>query len=1449
MRPLKLTISAFGPYAGRTELPLEDLGKSGLYLITGDTGAGKTTIFDAITYALYGEASGDSRKSSMLRSQYAGPDTPTEVELIFSHGGKEYKIKRNPEYIRPAKRGGGMTKSLAGAELICPDRPPVTRIREVDGAIIEILGIDRNQFCQIAMLAQGDFRKLLLAETKDRQEIFRKVFQTQYYQTLQKKVGEQAKRIADQCQEAKRSVSQYVRDIACDEEDGYASQAAKAREGNLLIKDTIHLLEKLTEEDAREEEKLGKEGELLDRKLAEVHGRIGKAEEQEKARESLVKLRAEEEQNKLLLKEREEAFRRAEEKKARQEEIKTQSALLEQELPQYDERKRLAEAVKEQENILETSRREAEEKEQAARQLGQELEDMKKEHSSLSAAGAQKEKLSGRKKEKEGQKKICEDLEEARAKEQENGRLLEQAKQDLQKEEEKTGRQEELKRQLALLERELPEYDQMDELEKALGELSGESDAIRKKRKEKYQEWEEIGKRLEDNRREQVGLSHAGERKAELARRQENAERYGKACEGLEEARGMERTEAALLEQLKQAFEEEQGKIARQEEIRKELALLEKELPGYDRLEEIKEDIRKASRQLGQNQKEAEEKSQKAKKLQEEINGRKEKQALLAGAGERKERLLGRKSQEETRRNGLRKLSEDGKAYQSLEKERKASQNRYEKAQEEADALEKIYSGMNRAFLRGQAGLLARDLKEGMACPVCGATHHLKLALVQEEVPGEEELEQAKHRYEKAARQAKDASTEAGKINGQAAEQETQLKRQAENLLGHGDTAKAGQQADELLILSEKTIKELERQIQEEEGQERQKEKLDQEIREKEEQKNALEPEMTKLNEKIARAEAQKQAWEGQAENLFRELQPYGERKEEAEAKQKGLAGELETLRQRYEQAQREYQECSRREEGHKKQIEFFREQLQGTDYFDQTAELLPRLKEEISELGRQLAEEEKKITRKARLDEQIPEEEEKAAQLEKEWNTLKEKEDAAERQKENLSGQIRTLRGKLSCTGRKEAEENQSRQKAELEALENTRRQAKEAYDRREKEQEALKIQIESLENRLEDPAGKEMTKEYLEELTRQIARLETEISREQEKISRRETLDQEIPGKEEGAKGLEKEIHDLKTRITSAQTQMQSLIEQEEALAQKLHYADKEEAREKKTALAKELESLQEAYKKAEQDYRKGKEEQSRLDGQINSLTEQLENGENIRKEEELEQQEKLLQKKRETKEKEDKVRLRLGTNRSILGNIRKRAKDLTALEEEYEWLSGLSDTMNGNLSGKEKIMLETYIQTTYFDRIVRRANLRLMIMSGGQYEFRRLIGASNNKSQAGLELNVIDHYNGTERSVKTLSGGESFIASLSLALGLSEEIQSSAGGIQMDTMFVDEGFGSLDEHALQQAYDALVSQTDGRRLVGIISHVSELKDKIDKKIVVTKERTGGSRAEVLG
>ena len=207
---------------------------------------------------------------------------------------------------------------------------------------------------------------------------------------------------------------------------------------------------------------------------------------------------------------------------------------------------------------------------------------------------------------------------------------------------------------------------------------------------------------------------------------------------------------------------------------------------------------------------------------------------------------------------------------------------------------------------------------------------------------------------------------------------------------------------------------------------------------------------------------------------------------------------------------------------------------------------------------------------------------------------------------------------------------------------------------------------------------------------------------------------------------------------------------------------------------------------------------------------------------------------------------LRTQLALNR---GTREKLAGHLAELEEQsgrLTWLKALSDTANGALTGQERFQLETYIQTTYLDRVLHRANLRLRVMSGGQYDLlRRAEGGL--KGQVGLDLDVVDHWNGTIRRVETLSGGESFLASLALALGLADEIQSSAGGVQLDTMFVDEGFGSLDDEALQKAMQALSQLGEGRRLVGIISHVAGLKERIDRQIIVKKSRSGGSRAEI--
>ena len=209
---------------------------------------------------------------------------------------------------------------------------------------------------------------------------------------------------------------------------------------------------------------------------------------------------------------------------------------------------------------------------------------------------------------------------------------------------------------------------------------------------------------------------------------------------------------------------------------------------------------------------------------------------------------------------------------------------------------------------------------------------------------------------------------------------------------------------------------------------------------------------------------------------------------------------------------------------------------------------------------------------------------------------------------------------------------------------------------------------------------------------------------------------------------------------------------------------------------------------------------------------------------------------------------VDIRISNNKKILGYIKSINEKVKVKEDNYRWLRSLSDTVNGSLSGKSRIKLETYVQMAFFDRIIMRANTRFMLLTNGQFELKRSESKDNYKNQTGLELDIIDHYNATVRSVKSLSGGEAFEASLSMALGMSDEIQSRSGGIQIDTMFIDEGFGSLDDESLSQAVKVLYSLSASNRLIGIISHVSMLKDKIDKQIIVTKQKNGESKAQIV-
>ena len=921
MRPIKLTISAFGPYAGTTVLDFDKLGTSGLYLITGDTGAGKTSIFDAIAYALYGKASGDARDESMLRSTYAEPGTPTEVELVFSYDGKEYKVKRNPQYERRKTRGEGNTTQPAGAELTYPNGRVITKDRNVTEAIENIMGINRNQFAQIAMIAQGDFLKLLHAETKERVEIFSKIFKTGLYKKLQGKLKDKANDLDKDIRAANTSINQYIGSVSCDG-DEELSDAREKTNGKLLpTADFVELLGNRLIDDNIRYEDLGKSIERTNSELGNVNENLGKI--------------------------------------AKHEEIKN----------------------------------------------------------------------------------------------------------------------------------------------------------------------------------------------------------------SLAENQGLLSDETTKNDNLKATFKAEKARISEKEQLKEDKAKIEAEYSRYDGLENLEIEIEHLesenatnTEQLRQDRERHDNDTTDFKKLKEEYES-------LANAGEGKMNLEKQRGELAGKQDKLNKLSQTFIEWHELSEKLARLQHEYTNAANASEEANKAYEKMNRAFLNEQAGIIAEKLEEGKPCPVCGSLHHPCAAKKSEAAPTEAELKRAKT----------DADTARTKVESKS--------RDCNTAKGSLDTKK----------------KELDGKVEE--------------------------------------------LWEGIAI-------------EEAEAK---LPGEKETVA------------------------------------------------DKISKLDKAIEAEEKRVNRRDELALTNPETEEKLNQTKRE-------------------------------------------------------------LDERDKELEKSKATLE---------AKKEQ--------------------RDREKKS--------------------------------------------------LRFEGKAAAEEEVARLADEAAKMEEAYSSAQSNLQESDKIISGYEQSIKNLSAQLSSGCELNKQTEEDKKRELESRKHEEEEEYKNLHTRIEINEKALVNIRNKVEELADLEKEYTMVNALSVTANGNISGgKEKVMLETYIQMTYFDRIIERANTRLRIMSSEQYELKRREVADDNRSQSGLDLDVIDHYNGTERDVKSLSGGESFMASLSLALGLSDEIQASAGGVKLDTMFVDEGFGSLDTVTLDQAMHALSGLADSNRLVGIISHVTEVKNRIDKQIVITKEKGSGSKAEIV-
>ena len=366
------------------------------------------------------------------------------------------------------------------------------------------------------------------------------------------------------------------------------------------------------------------------------------------------------------------------------------------------------------------------------------------------------------------------------------------------------------------------------------------------------------------------------------------------------------------------------------------------------------------------------------------------------------------------------------------------------------------------------------------------------------------------------------------------------------------------------------------------------------------------------------------------------------------------------------------------------------------------------------------------------------------------------------------------------------------------------------------------------------------------------EITTLRNDINDKLNNEKRRETRKKEIEDNliseyEEKLKLIDEDIASLNIEIAGINASINENKLKAKEIKESLIFSDMSAAEKRRNELTYTLNSIQQLYDIKEQERNQIHDEVTKLTSKIESLKKSLEGIEISDVTDKKAKKTELEYKRNDLTKKIQEERTRIRINNNVLVNIKDKVESLKETEKNLSYITSLSKTANGDLSGKEKIKLETYIQTTYFDRIIRRANLRFMEMSSGQYELKRQRVASDIRGQSGLDLVVIDHYNGTERSVRTLSGGESFMASLSLALGLSEEVQSSSGGVSVDTLFVDEGFGTLDSDSLDLAYKALTNVTEGNRLVGIISHVAELRNKIDNQIIVKKEKSGGSVATV--
>ena len=382
-----------------------------------------------------------------------------------------------------------------------------------------------------------------------------------------------------------------------------------------------------------------------------------------------------------------------------------------------------------------------------------------------------------------------------------------------------------------------------------------------------------------------------------------------------------------------------------------------------------------------------------------------------------------------------------------------------------------------------------------------------------------------------------------------------------------------------------------------------------------------------------------------------------------------------------------------------------------------------------------------------------------------------------------------------------------------------------------------------------------------FIDEHTVQLKKEEKEISTRikqlQQQSKHYQELQKMIPQLQQKFTAISEEVSQNQIAQTKLSVEYDQLQKQVQEITAKLKYTSETEAKNRISMITKQILEYQQQINRLESESKLAMDELVYVSAQIDMLKGKVSSS--IDEIPNQQKQLKILQTEIENLQVQQEEILKCIHNTEMYESDAQDTKNKIVSESDayqiklsrYSSLKELADVAMGNgRSSKEKITLQEYVQIAYLDRMIHKANERYLSMSNQQYQLVRSAGTKDKRSHEALDLDVIDFSNGSIRPVSSLSGGESFIASLALALGMSDEIQSQAGGIQIDTMFIDEGFGTLDQDSLNNAIQTLTNLSGENRLVGIISHVKELKERIHKGIIVTKDLHGshGSIAKVI-